>query len=431
MSDRKSIFVVGMDEFNRQVLERIPLASECDFYSALDYGELRGDEIDVSGLLDRATRNIERVGKVDGICSFYDYPGTTMVPILNERFGLRGPSLQSVLACEHKYWSRLEQQKVIPEHIPQFRAFDPFDDDAFESIDFPPPFWVKPIKSFRSFLAFRINSKSGFESAMRQIRKHIEKINSGFRYVMEQFGGPMELVQMQESCLAETPLAGAQCTLEGYVLDGNVVGYGFVDSVRGSDRSSLSRYEYPSSLPLEVQHRMIDVARRALAKIGLDHTVFNIEFFYDRTADQVYLLEINPRCSQSHAGVFERVHGISHFNTMVSVALGRRPRPMEKAGGYNVAAHFMLRVFEDGFVQRVPHSDDVERLRAEMPESELRVLVDEGIRLEDLSRQDSYSYELANLLLGARDQAELVERYQRALEILPFEVEVRRLAQIH
>ena len=428
-----NIWIVGLDDLNRERLESTPIGRDSLFHAALTYEEIRSEDgIPVPELLERAIDRIEAAPeKPDAICSVYDFPGTTLTPILCERFGLRGPSLTSVVACEHKYWSRLEQAKVIGEHIPHFRAVDPFDENAYEKIDFAPPFWVKPIKSFRSYLAFRINGRPGFEEAMAVVREHIDYLGRGFQYILENFDVPQKLASMPEKCIAESTLSGSMCTLEGYVFEGNVVGYGLVDSVRDSDRSSFSRYEYPSSLSLEVQHRIVDIARRAVTQVGLDNTTFNAEFFYDATSDQVYLLEINPRCSQSHATLFQHVHGVSHFNTMLCVALGKKPRPADRRSGqFSVAANFMTRVFEPGQVVRAPGEAELERLGREIPGASAHVYVKNGLDLGTLARQDSYSFELANVFIGGRDPTDVVEKYHKALDILGFEVEVRRLAPV-
>lgn len=420
---KKNVFVIGLDEFNQKKLERLPLASDVRFLPALTVQDIRGvSSYSMQDLLDRAIAAIEQEDRVDAICTYWDFPGTTMLPILCERFGVPGPSLESVMKCENKFWSRLEQQKVIPEHIPQFRAVDPFDEEAFEKVDLIPPFWVKPIKSFRSFLSYRVNGRQVFDAAMEEAKKHVDYMGEPFHYIMEKFGMPVELAEMKETMIAESPLSGAMCTLEGYVYQGSVVGYGVVDSVRDADRSSFSRYEYPSSLPLEVTHRMIDVARRALGQIGYDNACFNIEFFYDSTSDNVYLLEINPRCSQAHTDIFEKVHGVSHLNVMLSLALGQRPRPMERKGRHNLAAHFMMRVFENGRVFTTPGPQDLDRLKTEIPDIEVKVAVRPGMRLSELRGQDSYSFEVGNVFIGARDQAELLERYGKALRLLPFEI---------
>jgi biotin carboxylase len=228
---------------------------------------------------------------------------------------------------------------------------------------------------------------------------------------------------MRESCIAETPLTGHQCTLEGYVCEGDVVIYGVVDSIREEDRSSFSRYEYPSRLPMEIQFRMADLARRAISQVGLNNSAFNIEFFYNPTHNQVGLLEINPRISQAHTDIFEKVHGTSHHRIMLQVALGQRPGAMEYNGDFQFAANFMLRTFEPGRVMKIPEAARIESLTEEMPGTIIKLDVKEGQNLEDLQGQDSYSYQLANIYIGARDRLDLLEKYNRCLERMEFEVE--------
>jgi len=80
-------------------------------------------------------------GTVDGIIGYWDFPVTSMVPILCEVFDLPGPNLEGVIKCEHKYWSRLEQSRAIDE-FPGFEAVDPFDDDAVNKLSIKYPFWL-------------------------------------------------------------------------------------------------------------------------------------------------------------------------------------------------------------------------------------------------------------------------------------------------
>lgn len=421
---KKNIFIVGLDDFNLKKLERLPEARECNFYPALDIEDIRNvEQYDLGHLIDKSIQTIEsRNCSVDGVATYYDFPGTTLVPILAEHFKIPGPTLEGIMKCENKYWSRLEQQSAIPEHIPQFRVFDPFDDEAYGKLELMPPFWVKPVKSFRSFLSYRVNDEQHFKEIIQEIRNKIGFMGKPFRYLMERYHMPDEIVQTADMCIAESPLSGSQCTLEGYVFDGQVVVYGVVDSVREQDRSSFSRYEYPTSLPLEIQHRMIVVVRNTLQQIGLDNTAFNAEFFFDQTSDQVYLLEINPRVSQAHTDIFEKVHGVSHLQVMLSLALGRKPKVMEKHGKFNIAGHFMLRVFEPGTVLSVPGHEEVEQLTKRYPGTHIKIPVKPGQHLGDLQGQDSYSYEIANILVGGRDQAEILDKYHECVNALTFEI---------
>jgi len=168
---------------------------------------------------------------------------------------------------------------------------------------------------------------------------------------------------------------------------------------------------------------MMDVARLAVTQIGLNNSPFNIEFFYDQTSDQIWLLEINPRLSQSHSDIFEKVHGVPHLSVMVDLALGRKPKIMERKGRFNLAAHFMLRTFESGRITRVPGKDAVKKLKVRQPGTDVIIKVIPGQHLNELKGQDMYSYEIASVYIGGRDQVDILDKYDEALTVLQFDIE--------
>ncbi|MGM0574087.1 MAG: ATP-grasp domain-containing protein [Bacteroidota bacterium] len=424
MNKKKQVFVIGLDEFNLNKLNRLPEATECDFHPAVHIHEMRGvDELNIQKLIETASERINNHGKIDAIVSYYDFPGTTLIPVIAEKYNLAAPSLESVMKCEHKYWSRLEQSKVIPRSIPIFKAFDPFSNSAWQDIELIPPFWIKPIKSFRSFLAYKVTGEYQFANIMEEVREHIEFLSQPFNYFFTHFNLPYEFRNMKETMIAETPITGHQCTVEGYVHEGEVVIYGIVDSIREGNHSSFARYEYPSSLPQEIQFRMADLTRRAITQVGLNNSPFNIEFFYDSTFNHIFLLEINPRISQAHTDIFEKIHGISHHSIMLNLALGRRPRALEYKGDHMKAANFMMRTYEPGKVKAVPTAEEVEALKQKYHNLEIKVHVKEGMHLSELYGQDSYSFELANIFIGARNGLELQDIYNDCLANLTFEIE--------
>ncbi|MFO7983842.1 MAG: ATP-grasp domain-containing protein [Desulfuromonadales bacterium] len=422
--EKKNIFIVGLEPFNLEKLERLPQARDYAFHTALDDREVRNvDVLDMPKLIDKAIKNMEEFdGTIDGVATYWDFPSSLLVPILAKHFDLPGPSLESMFKCEHKYWSRLEQQKVIPDYLPMFRAFDPHDEDAFGKLQLMPPFWIKPIKSFRSFLAYQINDERQFNEVMKTCRERQDLFVKPFRDLLEMFQMPEEIVKMPETFVAESTIGGAQCTLEGYVYEGKVSVYGVVDSIRAADSSSFSRYEYPSSLPLEIQHRMIDLSRLVINQIGLDNSPFNIEFYYNQTTDNIWLLEINPRISQAHTDLFEKVHGISHHSVMLDLALGRKPKPLAREGHFNMAAHFMVRIKDSGRVERVPSQESIDRLAEKQPGTIVKIAVEPGQNLSELHGQDMYSYEIAQVFIGGRDQRDLLEKYDEAMEALDFDI---------
>ena len=46
-----------------------------------------------------------------------------------------------------------------------------------------------------------------------------------------------------------------------------------------------------------------------------------------------------------------------------------------------------------------------------------------GDRLSELRRQDSYSYQLASVHIGAADEAELTAKFEQVVAALPFEID--------
>jgi hypothetical protein len=79
----------------------------------------------------------------------------------------------------------------------------------------------------------------------------------------------------------------------------------------------------------------------------------------------------------------------------------------------------MVRQFEDARVERVPTPRELAAIEADMPWCRIQIEVDEGARLSQLRDQDSYSYEIATIFVGADNDAELQARHRACLEWLP------------
>lgn len=425
----KNIFVLGLDTFGAQLFSQLHDAGDLRFHGLLPPSQaVHAEEYDIETLLSDAERELEAFrSTVDAIVTYWDFPSSALVPLLRRQFGLPGPGLEAVLKCEHKYWSRLEQMQIVPECVPSFQVFDPFAQDPLQQIDLAYPFWIKPVKSHSSQLGFRIRNSREFQQAIDVIRQHIGRLGAPFDQVLGHAELPPEIAPVSgHHCVAEAIISrGRQCTLEGYALGDEVTIYGVIDSVRHeAQRSCFARYEYPSSLPRSVQARMIDLARRFVRHIGYRSAPFNIEMFYERNRDHIWFLEINSRISRSHSPLFLLVDGASHQQVMVDVALERIPHLPHRCGAYRYACKHMMRVFEDGRVTRVPTPVEVASVERRFPGALTDIHVKPGMRLStDLLHQDSYSYELGVIFVGADTRAELRRRVRRCEDMLPFEVE--------
>jgi hypothetical protein len=425
---RANVFVVGFHDHQRRHLERLDPDGHYSFHTLVAYEQLRrAKKVPVARLLGEAEDQLDGFPEpVDGITSFLDFPGIEMAAFLAAQRSLPGPSLEAVLRCNHKLWSRRLQAELVPELCPRFSWVDPFDEDPLGKLEAQTayPFWIKPLNAYASYLGFRIDGPSDFQEALPKVRGNLHRLGQPLEHFMELAAVPDDLKRMGGSILiAEEIVTGSQCTLEGYVYRGTPRIYGVVDSIRVADGSSFARYEYPSQLPVELQDRMAGAARRFMCYIEFDDGQFNMEFFYDQEHDQLWLLEVNPRLSQSHLALFEKVDGASHQAVAIRIAMGQKPEMPHRQGEYPHAAKFFLRAWRDAQVIRVPGPEELERIEAQVPGSSIIIRVGEGMRLSDIRDQDSYSYELAWIWIGGQDHADLMNKYEKVKELLDIELE--------
>ncbi|MFP3873104.1 MAG: acetyl-CoA carboxylase biotin carboxylase subunit family protein [Thiohalophilus sp.] len=422
-----NVFVVGLDDFNLGQLQLLRHANEYQFHCLIPYQKIKRPVREpVECLLQQAYEKLDSfAGSIDALVGYWDFPVSTILPIIRRRYHLPGPSLEAVLKCEHKYWSRCLQIEVVPELVPEFQLIDPFDPGAADKLEIAYPFWLKPIKAASSHLGFRINNRHALIESLAIIRDRIHRFAKPFNDILKYAQIPPDITPVDGNyCIAEGIISkGRQCTLEGYVHNGKLTVYGIVDSIReGKHRSSFSRYQYPSTLPAHVKQRMIQAIQAVLLHIGYDDSPFNAEFYWSKQHDSIYLLEINTRISKSHCPLFKMVDGEYHHAVMVDVALGHQPDFPYREGKHKIAAKFMLRRFHDGYTGNVPTTPEIEKLKRHFPDLEIQVHVQPGMWLHDLPDQDSYSYEIATLFMGADNQKQLLANYQSALNMLTFDI---------
>ncbi|MFG2447634.1 acetyl-CoA carboxylase biotin carboxylase subunit family protein [Nocardia fluminea] len=423
----KNVFVPGLTDLQRGEIGTIDLADGVRLFGLLDYEALvKAEEFDFEELLDRARAELGAFdGSVDAIIAHWDFPTSVIVPILAAEWGLPSPSLESVIRSEHKLWSRVLQRESVPECVPEFCAFDPFDPDALDKIELAFPFWVKPVKSHSSQLGFEVHDPAEFAAATAAIRAEIGRIADPFDQALARVDVPEQIrVAGGRTCLAEQIVTGTQAAPEGSMANGHYHVHGVFDMRKDETGHSFAHLDYPArTVPESVQQRMIEVSERYLRHVGYDNGCFNSEFVWDEDTGKLWLIEVNTRISQSHSDLFAKVDGSSNHAVAIDIALGRKPEMPHRKGDFAVAAQCMVPHYRDGVVTRVPGEEQIAALRQRFPGTVVRVEVQPGERLSELPNQDPYRYKLATLYIGAADHDELERRYQDCLEALPFEFE--------
>ncbi len=419
---RYNVFVMGMTDFHRRDL--VTVSEEVQFHDLLDVQRLIHQRAyDFDALLDQARAELDAFdGEVHAIIAQWDFPTSELVPILCRERGLPAPRLRSVVTCGHKYWSRLAQARSVPELTPGFTVLDPKDPQAAERMPLDYPCWIKPVKGYSSQLSFYLESRAELERVLGTIRAGIDRLASPYETVMRRVDPPAEISRLgAHACLVEEYLDGVEIAHEGFVFQGRTQIHGTLDMVR--ERRVFTRYEYPSSAPDHVKERIEAAIPKFLARIGFDNGCFNAEYFWNPETDEVHLVEINPRLSQSHTDLFAKVNGVSNYQVAIDIALGREPKlPPPGSGPYAKAAKFLVRTFEDGVVTRVPSPRDLARVQEVAPDTIVHVEPKVGDVLSEMVDQDAYTFELAEVYIGGDSTEDLLERYDRVLEVLDLRV---------
>lgn len=373
-------------------------------YASLLLEDLVADEPPAGADVDDIGVEIRRLeerfaGRVDAVVSSDDYPGSALASILARRFGLPGVAPAVNLRCQHKYYSRLDQQRFVPEAVPAFQLLDETQLPALEALAYP--VFLKPVKSFFSVGACRADSvqelfRLGWKSSL------LQSFFNPFAKLLREYAG----VDLGPRVIVEGLLQGIQVTVEGYVSRGRVHVIGVVDSVMYPGTRSFARFEYPSALPASVQERMAAVARSVTAGIGYDQGLFNIEMMYHPETDAIHIIEINPRMASQFADLYEKVDGTNTYEVLLDLALGKEPVYTRGRGRHRFAASCVLRTFENAFVAALPSSEQLERICRQYPDVRVEVLATQGRRLSQ-EMQDGQSYRYGIVSIGGRDRADV------------------------
>lgn len=346
---------------------------------------------------------------LDGVVSNHEQFGTLIAAVLAERLGLPGNNPLVVLACQHKYYSRIVQEKIVPHAVPRF-TYIPFPFQHEKPIDLPYPFFIKPIKATYSVLAKNIQSpedlakhlRFGFleEWLMRRLVKPFADLIA--------FYTPLQIDP--NGMIAEEIMTGQQLSIDGYCDQGKVNFLGTIDETMYPGTQAFMRFEYPSQLPKPIQQRATALAQKVLEALNFHHGFFNIEFIYNAVDDQLKIIEINPRMASQLANLYQRVDGINPYDILFALAVGEKPPVTIGKGKFQSAASFVFRHFSALAPEYKPNSLDLEKALNSYPDANLMLYLKKGASLQrEIRWLGSYRYAVLNL--GGLNRDDLFTRF--------------------
>lgn len=396
----------------RIVFEDFASAVFDDLLSSNHHGETQG--LEILPLIEETIRRYDQSG-INGVTSGVGYPGMPVSSIIADRFRLPGPRTNCLLLCEHKYYSRVAQQALVPEAVPRFQLVDPENlDGLVDNLNFP--LFLKPVKSCFSINADKIVSPEVFRRRMGSCL-----LPAGFLKTLNDLIQTYTDFPLNASyLLAESLLEGIQVSLEGYAFAGQVYVLGIVDALMYPGTISFQRFEYPSRLSEDVQERMARLAETFINGIGYDNAFFNIEFMYNPATAEIHIIEINPKIASQFTDLFEKVDGLSSYSPLLEIALGQEPKFPRRQGAFPVAASCVLRTFENQRVVSVPSIEQVEELVGRFPDARIEISVSPGSLLSDVM-QDGKSFRYGFINIGAQSRDELEAKFELCESLLPFQ----------
>jgi ATP-grasp domain len=327
----------------------------------------------------------------DGVIGTKDQSALLASLVTRER-GLPGPTPEALIACQHKPTSRERQREVAPEATPDFALLG-------EQPPFDFPFFVKPVVGRLSQNAYRIDDPDDLLGL-----HEMDSYTTRYARIAALAGADPEAVH---GFIAEELLSGDEVTLEGYVHGGRVTTIGVTDSVKYPGTFSFERFDYPSSLSEQCQDELADVASRVLPALGFDGGFFNVEFFIPETG-RAQIIEVNGRIASQFAPLVQGLHGRSTYDALLELACGEDPG-WQTGLPDGVAVSYVIRVFEDAFVEDVPD-----------PEDGLELLVRPGLFLSEQGLNDAQSFRLAILYGFGETREEAVESCRARAAALNF-----------
>ena len=150
-----------------------------------------------------------------------DFPACMLAALVAETFGFPFPSFESLFLCQHKYYARLRQREAAPKATPNFHVVDISRPPAPSDIPLPFPVFVKPVKSYLSILARRLDTFQDLARAIGEAPLRLGPVARMFDALVGVSALDRQFRDVPASALLlEEPLTGHQVTLDGYAYRG-------------------------------------------------------------------------------------------------------------------------------------------------------------------------------------------------------------------
>ena len=291
--------------------------------------------VNLLAYLDAARRYIE-THEIAGLYYSFDL-ASLLAAVLCAEYGLPGPSLTATFAAYHKLYTR--RLTGAPPQPRVCRLGDPLTDRP------PYPFYIKAPCSAAGVLGFTIRSDAALAQAMRVVERELPAMNTPlFPFYRQHLDLDAFPLALEHVFLIEDYVTAKQMTLEGYVRHGDIQFTAATDTNTFPQSPLIDNFSLPSRIPEPTLARIRAQARRDIAKIGLDNSFFNVEYWYGDGA--IKLIEINARAATTFYNLYRHVLGYDVYQAGIELCLGQQPEVSCRANG--VGGQFNVLTTQEG-----------------------------------------------------------------------------------
>lgn len=265
-------------------LVAIRKAKELGYYTVLcDFlpdnpGQYIADSFHLVSTTDKdAVLKVAKEEKIDGIVAYSSDPAAPTAAYVANRLGLPGLNYDIVRHfCEKNLFREFLLQNGF--NVPKSTALHaPYDLSSVELSDFSYPLIVKPTDSSGSKGITVVRTGDQLVEALTAARQ----FSRNGTLIIEEF------IERDHSHVIEAEI---------FAIDGKVVSWGLINSIRDTGSNPLlpAAYSYPLQLPAERKAIVKSEVSRLVAACGKASGAFNIEMIIDKN-NRLFFLDAGPR----------------------------------------------------------------------------------------------------------------------------------------
>jgi hypothetical protein len=306
-------------------------------------------ELDLLAYVDQC-RDYIRTHHIDAI--YYSRDVADLVAAaLCEEFGFRGPSVESVFLCLHKYYSR--RVEPFPIHCEAITL-----DDKHPRVS-SYPCYIKPPWLNLGILGFKLESAEDLQNALSIAKRDYGAWSPLYYPFFRRYIDPQKYpLATRDIMLVEEFVDGPQVTVEGWVCDGQPHIWAITDTNTYPGTRVIDNFSLPSRHSRHIQKLLAERAQAAISKVGLNNGFFNIEFWCHE--ESVTLTEINGRAATCFYNLYRHCLQSCIYEAGLALACGKKPIVPDTATD-TVGGQFNFITFGE---DRADHLFDYDRARS-------------------------------------------------------------------